>query len=267
MRPRSTCPTEALRDKLPMAFRVRKLAADDPPDAFPDPATVRAVLGHPDGLIAIGGDLAPERLLAAYRRGIFPWYNEDQPLLWWSPDPRAVIRPDNFHMSRRLGQELRSGKWSYSLNQAFGQVIEGCASNRGEHGTWITPAMRNAYLRMHELGYAHSVESWIDGQLAGGIYGIRLGRCFFGESMFTRLTGGSKVAISGLVHLSICDGIELIDCQMTNAHLRSLGMQEISRKNFIDWLKTAVTDAEPLPNWRFTARPAAELSALRKPAG
>lgn len=246
-----------------MTFRVRLLTDEDPPDAFPDPAIARAVLGYPDGLIAVGGDLTPARLLAAYQRGIFPWYNEDQPVLWWSPNPRAIIYPQRFHMSRRLSQELRSNKWTYSLNQAFEEVIAGCASERGEHGTWITPAMQRAYLEMYTIGYAHSVESWYEGRLAGGIYGIRLGKCFFGESMYTRLTGGSKVAISGLINISLMDGIELLDCQMPTEHLRSLGMQELPRSDFLVLLSDFVQGARPLPEWRFAASNAAELAALR----
>jgi leucyl/phenylalanyl-tRNA--protein transferase len=258
------CPIAVIRAEFTMAFRVRSLTASDPPDAFPDPAKARAVLGYPDGLIAVGGDLNPERLLAAYHRGIFPWYNEDQPVLWWSPDPRAVIHPQRFHMSRRLAKELRGGKWSYSLNQAFEQVINGCAAGRDEHGTWITPAMQQAYLHMHTLGYAHSVESWYEGTLAGGIYGIRLGRCFFGESMYSKLTGGSKVAISGLIKIGLADGIELLDCQMPTEHLGSLGMQEMSRQDFLAWLANNVRSAMPIPDWRFAARSAAELAALRR---
>jgi len=246
-----------------MTFRVRLLTDNDPPDAFPDPAAARAVLGYPDGLIAVGGDLSPARLLAAYKRGIFPWYNEDQPILWWSPNPRAIIYPQQFHMSRRLAQKLRSNKWTYSLNQAFEQVIDGCASERGKHGTWITPAMRQAYVDMHAIGYAHSVESWYEGQLAGGIYGIRLGKCFFGESMYSRLTDGSKVAISGLIHISMADGIELLDCQMPTEHLRSLGMQEIPRSDFLAMLPSITAGATALRDWHSDARNAAELVRLR----
>lgn len=260
------CPIAAIRADPGMTFRVRLLTESDPPDAFPDPAGARAVLGYPDGLIAIGGDLSLPRLLEAYRRGIFPWYNEDQPVLWWSPDPRAVIDPHLFHMSRSLARELRAGQWSYSLNQAFDQVIDGCATSRGKHGTWITPAMREAYIRMHRSGYAHSVESWYEGRLAGGIYGVRLGRCFFGESMFSRVTSGSKVAISGLVAICLGTGIDLLDCQLPSEHLRSLGMSEMPRTEFLRWLSTGAQDASPLTAWHFAARPAAELAKLRYPA-
>lgn len=245
-----------------MAFRVRALAATDPPDSFPDPATARPALGYPDGLIAIGGDLSPERLIAAYSRGIFPWYNEDQPILWWSPDPRAIIVPETFHMSRSLARTLRRGGWEYSLNQEFHRVIEGCANARGEHGTWITAEMQDAYEKMHALGYAHSVESWFEGELAGGIYGIRLGKVFFGESMFTTLTGGSKVAISGLVSLCLSNGVTLLDCQMASEHLTTLGMEEVSREQFLQQLRPRVLPS-PDSDWSACRTPAESLSTLR----
>jgi leucyl/phenylalanyl-tRNA--protein transferase len=219
-----------------MGFRVQAISANDPPDAFPDPAEMGTALGHPDGLIAIGGDLSPARLIAAYSRGIFPWFNDDQPILWWSPDPRAVFEPANFHLSRSLTRALRQGGWEYSVNHCFNEVIHGCANNRGADGTWITADMIAAYTRLHELGYAHSIESWYQGALAGGIYGIRLGKLFFGESMYSSVTNGSKVALSALVGLCPQVGIELIDCQVSSPHLVTLGMQEMSRQNFLQRL-------------------------------
>ncbi len=216
-----------------MAFRVHTLHPDDPPDAFPDPANVGVAIGQPDGLVAIGGDLSPQRLVAAYQRGIFPWFDDDQPILWWCPEPRAIIRPADFHMSRSLARELKRGGWQISVNTCFEAVINGCASNRGRFGTWITPEMTAAYVRLHELGYAHSVESWHNGELAGGIYGIRLGNKFFGESMYTRITNGSKVAISGLIAACRDENIDMLDCQMSSEHLETLGMQEISRTEFL----------------------------------
>jgi leucyl/phenylalanyl-tRNA--protein transferase len=169
---------------------------DDPPDAFPDP---QRALHEPDGLLAVGGDLSPERLLAAYRRGIFPWYEAGQPILWWSPDPRAVLLPDELKVSTSLRKALRSRDVEVTLDRAFADVISGCAAPRPrQRGTWLTPDMQRAYARLHELGYAHSVEVWEDGTLAGGLYGVALGRVFFGESMFSRLRDASKVA---LVHL------------------------------------------------------------------
>ncbi len=219
-----------------MGFRVQIIRSEDPPDSFPDPMGMGVALRHPDGLIAMGGDLSPERLIAAYSRGIFPWFNEDQPLLWWSPNPRAVIEPKQFHMSRSLARMLKQGGWEYSTNQCFKEVIDGCANNRGEFGTWITPEMVSAYIRLHELGYAHSIESWYMGELAGGIYGIRLGNIFFGESMFSRIGNGSKVAISALVNLCRQEGIHLLDCQVASPHLETLGMIELPRDVFLQRL-------------------------------
>jgi len=248
-----------------MAFRIRTLSPDDPPDSFPNPADAGIALGYPDGLIAVGGDLSAERLLAAYSKGIFPWYNDDQPVLWWSPDPRAVIAPDNFHMSRSLQRELRRHDWSYSLNQNFSAVIAACAVGRGEHGTWITADMQDAYINLHQLGYAHSVESWYDGKLAGGVYGVRLGKIFFAESMYTSHTGGSKVALSGLMHIALRNGIELIDCQLESPHLVTLGMQSIVRSEFLSALPALIDTASPMPNWCFAPQPATPLTELRKP--
>jgi leucyl/phenylalanyl-tRNA--protein transferase len=249
-----------------MAFRVRSISAQDPADSFPDPATVSVALGHPDGLVAIGGDLSSERLLAAYTRGIFPWFNEDQPVLWWSPEPRAVIYPEEFHLSRRFKKELRGGRWEYSLNQCFAKVIEGCAENRGEHGTWIVPAMREAFLKLHNEGYAHSVESWRDGEFAGGLYGLRLGRAFFAESMFTLHTGGSKVALAALMRIAAKNHMELVDCQLESAHLETLGMRAIPRAKYLAALPelTAATTAQP--GWKIQPRPAAALAAGTDPA-
>ncbi len=240
-----------------MGFRVRTLEPGDPPDAFPDPATAGVALGYPDGLLAIGGDLSSERLLAAYQRGIFPWFNDDQPVLWWSPDPRAVIRPDDFHASRRLQKELRQGHWSFTVNQDFVATIDGCAANRGEHGTWITPEMRAAFIRLHQLGYAHSIESWHDGKPGGGLYGVRLGRVFFAESMYTLITNGSKVALWSLVSLARDTGIELIDCQLESPHLATLGMTTLPRREFLTLLARLTAGATALPGWRQPPRPCA----------
>lgn len=250
-----------------MPFRIRQLSPDSAPDDFPDADSVGMALGYPEGLVAVGGDLLPERLLAAYRRGLFPWFNDDQPILWWSPDPRAIIRPEAFHVSRSLMRLLRRDNWSYSLNQAFTKVIAGCATNRGQHGTWITADMRLAYTRLHELGYAHSVESWFDGELAGGIYGICLGRIFFGESMFSSRSGGSKVAISGLIRLCRDSGIELLDCQMENPHLQTLGAQTLSRKDFLALVRKLAVPDEPRKNWSFEPQPTRPLAGLGQAAG
>jgi len=246
-----------------MGFRVRLLAPEDPPDAFPDPARAGVALGYPDGLLAIGGDLSQPRLLQAYRQGIFPWYNDDQPILWWSPDPRAIIRVKNFHMSRSLARTLRSGTWEYSLNRAFEAVIDGCATGRGPHGTWITAAMRTAFLDLHRAGYAHSVESWRDGTLAGGIYGIRLGNAFFGESMFSACSNGSKVALSALIGLCSDAGVELLDAQLESTHLNQFGLELLPRVQFVADLDSLTASGRPLRDWHHGRQPAAALARLR----
>ncbi|MGI9291454.1 MAG: leucyl/phenylalanyl-tRNA--protein transferase [Gammaproteobacteria bacterium] len=247
-----------------MGYRVKGIRPDDPPEAFPDPADMGTALGHPEGLIAIGGNLSPERLIYGYQHGIFPWYNDDQPILWWSPDPRAVIRVASFHMSRSLARDIKNKNWSYSFNRCFGDVIEGCAANRGEYGTWITPEMASAYTRLHEMGYAHSVESWLDGELAGGIYGVGLGHVFFGESMFSKTTNGSKVAISALIYLSRQLGVELIDCQMSTPHLKSLGMEEIGRQSFLQELEHNEALRLDTKSLSDELRPAARLHKIRQ---
>ncbi len=191
-----------------------------------------------DGLLAVGGDLRPERILLAYRHGIFPWYSAGEPILWWSPDPRMVFLPSEFHVSRRLGRILRSGRFHVTLDTAFEQVIKACATvpRTGQDGTWITPEMMEAYTELHRLGYAHSAECWRDGELAGGIYGIALGVCFFGESMFSRQSNASKVVLATLAEQFKRWGVGLIDCQVPNDHLRSLGAREIPRPAFLKLL-------------------------------
>lgn len=207
------------------------------PAEFPDP---ELALREPDGLLAAGGDLGAERLLAAYRAGIFPWYSEGQPILWWSPDPRAVLFPDRIRITRSLRKTLRSHRYRVSMDTDFAAVIAACAEPRpGQEGTWITAAMRNAYLRLHLRGAAHSVEVWEDGMLVGGLYGVAIGRVFFGESMFTRARDASKVA---LVHLAgqLQDwGFPLIDCQQTTSHLLTMGAVEIPRREFLLWVREA----------------------------
>ncbi len=192
-----------------------------------------------DGLLAVGGDLTKERLLAAYSKGIFPWYEKGQPIMWWSPDPRLVLIPEELKISRSLRKVLRKQKFEIRLDSAFQQVIQACADVRRERdeGTWIIPDIQQAYTDLHEEGFAHSIESWLDGKLAGGLYGISLGHCFFGESMFSTRNDSSKVALVALVDFSIQVGIKMIDCQMTTAHLLSLGAREIKRKMFLKNLK------------------------------
>jgi leucyl/phenylalanyl-tRNA---protein transferase len=223
---------------------------EDPPDAFPDP---RRALRDPDGLLAVGGDLAPERLLAAYARGIFPWFEAGQPILWWSPDPRAVLRPDELRVSASLRKTLRRGHFLVTFDEAFAAVVAACAAPRArQRGTWLTPDMQAAYMRLHEDRFAHSVEVWREGQLAGGLYGVALGRAFFGESMFSRERDASKVALVHLVAEARRRGIELIDCQVHTPHLASLGSRTLPRARFLDLVQRLIGGAQPA-SWRCDA--------------
>jgi leucyl/phenylalanyl-tRNA--protein transferase len=214
---------------------------------FPDPSQARR-----DGLLAVGGDLSVRRLLAAYRRGIFPWYEPGEPILWWSPDPRLILEPSEFHLSRSLRAVLRKGEYQVTFDRAFAQVIRACARvpRRGEVGTWIGPKMERAYCRLHAKGFAHSVETWRGGILCGGLYGIALGRCFFGESMFSARDNASKVALAALVDRMRSLNIELIDCQVTTEHLVSLGAKEIPRAEFLRRLDEALRHPTPPELWR-----------------
>ncbi|MBP7489373.1 MAG: leucyl/phenylalanyl-tRNA--protein transferase [Azospira sp.] len=223
---------------------------------FPPLATA---LSEPNGLLAVGGDLAPERLLAAYRRGIFPWYSPGEPILWWSPDPRMVLFPAEFKVSRSLGRTLRRGGYEVRLDTAFARVIAACAQTprRGQHGTWIVPEMQAAYRRLHELGLAHSVETWVDGELVGGLYGIALGRMFYGESMFSWRSDASKIAVAHLARYLERLGFGMVDCQMHTAHLASLGAREIPRDDFIARLDALVAAGSAPGPW-----PAADASHL-----
>src|SRR2546422_2448597 len=197
---------------------------------------------EPDGLLAVGGDLSTKRLLLAYHLGIFPWYAEGQPILWWSPDPRLVLNLGEFHVSRRLRQTLRKSAFAVTLDQAFPQVIHSCAivSHKGQHGTWITAEMEKAYILLHQMGFAHSTESWFEGELAGGVYGVSLGRAFFAESMFFLKTDASKVALAALVEQLKKWGFQMFDAQVTSRHLLSLGAKEVPRSVFLRQLKKAL---------------------------
>lgn len=210
--------------------------------SFPPPE-----LAEEDGLLAVGGDLSQERLLKAYSMGIFPWYSEDSPILWWSPDPRLVLFPSELVVSRSLRQLLKKGVFTVTVNRAFERVIQCCAdsSRKGEPGTWITEEMIHAYTRLHHSGYAHSVEAWHEGELAGGFYGIIMGRIFFGESMFTRMSNASKIAFVTFVEDLQQRHFELIDCQVTTEHLVSLGAREIPRKDFLHTLKKGLSQSSP----------------------
>ncbi|WP_298719306.1 leucyl/phenylalanyl-tRNA--protein transferase [uncultured Oceanisphaera sp.] len=202
---------------------------------FPDPALA---LNDPDGLLAMGGDLSCDRLLLAYRMGIFPWFDQSQPLLWWSPDPRAVLEPAQLHISRSLAKLARRNQYHFTLNTAFDRVIRACRQLReNREGTWITPGIEQAYCRLHRQGHAHSVEVWQEDSLVAGLYGIALGKLFCGESMFHRVDNGSKLAMLALCrHLSLHGG-ELVDCQLPNPHLMSLGVTSWPRTRFLHKLK------------------------------
>jgi leucyl/phenylalanyl-tRNA--protein transferase len=216
---------------------------------FPD---VSLALREPDGLLAVGGDLTTDRIMSAYRRGIFPWYSENQPILWWSPDPRTVLFPARLKISRSLRKTLRRARFRVSMDEAFQQVIAACAAPRpGSSGTWITREMADAYNRLHRSGYAHSVECWIDGQLAGGLYGVAIGRVFFGESMFSRVSDASKVAFAWLVRQLRAWGFGLVDCQVYSAHLASLGAEEIPRAKFVDYLNVLCNNEHHTAQWKF----------------
>ena len=218
-------------------------------EAAPFPP-VDSALRRPNGLLCAGGDLSPERLLAAYRRGIFPWYGEGEPILWWSPDPRMVLFPAEFRRSRSLARSLRRGGYTVRLDTAFAEVIHACSLPRpGQDGTWITPQMQQAYCRLHTLGHAHSVETWIDGRLAGGLYGVAIGRAFFGESMFTRVTDASKIALAHLARYLERRGFAVIDCQMKTAHLASLGAREIRRSELLRGLAVWTQEGEGPGRW------------------
>jgi leucyl/phenylalanyl-tRNA--protein transferase len=202
-----------------------------------------AALAEPEGLLAAGGDLSTERLLVAYKHGIFPWYGRPGgPILWWSPDPRLVLFPDELHVSRRLRRTIRQGRFEVRFDSAFKAVIRACAEadRPGEDGTWITPEMQQAYARLHRLGFARCAECWREGRLVGGIYGVHLGRAFFGESMFHAETDASKVALVSLVEQLASEGIELIDSQVTSAHMLRFGAREIPRDEFLARVARAV---------------------------
>ena len=207
------------------------ITEDAPVHAFPD---VDYAMIQPNGLLAVGGDLSPARLLHAYQRGIFPWFSEGQPILWWAPDPRAVLLPSRFRISRSLRKTLRRQKFRVTFDRAFPEVIRACAAPRSrQNDTWITGDMIHAYCDLNRRGFAHSVECWEDGALAGGLYGVAIGRVFFGESMFSRSSDASKVALAKLCE----SGYELIDCQLPSDHLKRLGATDLPRREFMALLR------------------------------
>jgi len=219
---------------------------------FPD---VELALQEPDGLLAVGGDLSIERLVSAYQQGIFPWYSEDQPILWWSPDPRMVLKPNEVKISRSLAKTIRKKKFQVSFDQDFENVILACSEPRLEKGslqtdTWILDDMIDAYNQMHKEGYAHSVECWLDNKLVGGLYGIAIGKVFFGESMFSKVSDASKIAFVYLSKQLDQWGFKLIDCQVYTSHLESLGATMIPRKQFITFLSQYAADTPAHKQWQ-----------------
>ena len=204
------------------------------------------------GLLAVGGDLSRERLLLAYRSGIFPWYSDGEPILWWSPDPRMILLPGEFHCSRSLKRVLRNAPFRVTLDRAFAEVISACGETPrpGQEGTWITPEMAAAYIDLHERGYAHSFECWEGGRLVGGLYGVAIGGVFFGESMFSHRDNASKVAMHALVTAALAWGIVLIDCQVANPHLSSLGAREIPRHLFFKVLQSGLGSRPDTEAWK-----------------
>jgi leucyl/phenylalanyl-tRNA--protein transferase len=226
------------------APRIVWLGPDDPPEAFPE---LDQAFTEPDGLLAAGGDLSAERLLYAYQHGIFPWYDDGQPVLWWSPNPRCVLVPGNFHRAKRLQRFLKSAEYHVSFDSAFDEVIAACAGHRdAQAGTWITDDMMLAYAELHRAGWAHSVEIWRGSTLAGGLYGLSIGRAFFGESMFSRESNASKAAMLALC-VELCDRqFEVLDCQVESPHLASLGATLMPRAEFAALLEIACVPAEPL---------------------
>lgn len=236
--------------------RICWLPPDCPADSFP---AVTTALDEPDGLLAAGGDLSPERLLRAYRNGIFPWYDEGQPLLWWSPDPRCVFLPGDYRISRRLRRSLRTSSAEIRIDTAFADVIRACAgARRSQQGTWITADMIDAYYRLHELGWAHSIEVWDSGSLVGGLYGLAIGAAFFGESMFSTSPNASKFALLVLAGMLDSGAFTILDCQVVSGHLLSLGARTLPRSRFVQQLESACSAPKRFENW-----PTAPISCSR----
>ncbi|HTJ96261.1 MAG TPA: leucyl/phenylalanyl-tRNA--protein transferase [Rhodocyclaceae bacterium] len=211
---------------------------------------LEAALAEPNGLLAAGGDLSPQRLIAAYTRGIFPWFSEGDPILWWSPDPRMVLLPQDLRITKAFAKVLRNRPYEVRIDSAFAEVMAACAAPRdGQRGTWIVKEIQEAYFNLHQLGYAHSIETWIDGALAGGLYGVAIGRAFFGESMFSRHKDASKIALAHLCPLLLSKGFGIIDCQMETSHLASLGASPIPRSEFAARLAELTLQGEAPEHW------------------
>lgn len=244
--------------------RIAWISAADPPDAFP---AIERAMREPDGLLAAGGDLSSERLITAYRLGIFPWFDQGQPILWWSPDPRCVLVPGDFHVSRRLRRELRRARAEIRFNTCFADVIARCAAPRpGQHGTWITNEMIAAYRSLHADGWAHSIEVWQDDALVGGLYGVSIGRVFFGESMFSRRSNASKYALYALSRYLQTREFALIDCQVLSHHLTTLGATLMPRPRFADILGVACDPPEKFAAWPGRPLPVSEIAAIESDA-
>jgi leucyl/phenylalanyl-tRNA--protein transferase len=214
---------------------------------FPPPE-----LASKEGIIAVGGDLSPERLLNAYKTGIFPWYSEGEPILWWSPNPRLVLFPEDLRVSQSMKKFLKNTSFHLTVDNKFVEVIDGCrAPRRSQANTWITPAMRAAYIELHQLGFAHSVEVFSSEELVGGLYGVSLGKCFFGESMFSAVSNSSKLAFIKLVQALAKEKFLMVDCQVPSEHLKRLGAKEIPRNEFLDLLKKGLQYKTITGNWGF----------------
>lgn len=227
--------------------RIKWLSSTDPADSFP---ALEDATTEPDGLLAAGGDLSSQRLLCAYSRGIFPWFEKGQPILWWSPDPRCVLRPGEFHISRSLRRTLNRGDFEVSFNHDFDAVIEACAEDRdGLPGTWITAEMMASYRKLHLEGWAHSIEVWHGNELAGGMYGLAIGKAFFGESMFSRWDNASKTAMAATCRLLVQQGFLLLDCQLASPHLHTLGATLMPRPVFAENLAQACEPASQATFW------------------
>ena len=238
-----------------MIFSLDGTSPDSP---FPNPELAES---DPDGLLAVGGDLSPQRLLNAYRGGIFPWFSDDQPILWWSPDPRTILIPDQIHISRSLRKVLRKNLFRVSFDTAFDEVISACASipREQQDGTWILPEMIAAYRELHRLGFAHSVEVWLSEKLVGGLYGVSVGKAFYGESMFHTETNASKIALAALANRLDGLGFHFIDCQMMTAHLIGLGAQMVTRDEFLQ--QNRLASGTPVEiEWRLEPELTAKLS-------
>jgi leucyl/phenylalanyl-tRNA--protein transferase len=244
-------------------IRLHWLDPRDPRQPFPPP---HVALREPNGLLALGGDLSVTRLVRAYSHGIFPWFNPDEPILWWCPDPRCVLRPQEFKLSRSLAKSVRKADYAVTFNHAFGEVLRSCAAPRSKgHGTWLGGHMQRAYHDLHRHGFCQSMEVWRNGQLVGGLYGVSIGRAFFGESMFSRETDASKIALHWLCRQLSVWNFALMDCQITTPHLLSLGAKTVARERFLTDLQAAVGAGGRTGHWRFDIAVPAARAHLPSP--